>query len=145
MSHAVALRPHGVHASRLEAAMALLALAGLSIAAYLSIAHLASAQAFCPAGGGCERVQSSEHLQPLGVYIPYIAAVGYTAILASLALASERARFATAAMAYAGAAMTAYVTYLQAFVIRDWCSWCVASTLIMWTLAMLASARFVRG
>jgi uncharacterized membrane protein len=123
--------------------MLVLALVGLGIAGYLSYEHATAGTAFCLAGGGgCHRVQTSAHLSPLGIYIPYVALGGYSVILVSLL---ARAGLVTALTAYAGAAMTAYVFYLQAFVIRAWCPWCLISTAIMWTIAVLASREYIRG
>ena len=123
--------------------MIVLALVGLGIAGYLSYEHATSGAAFCLTGGsGCQKVQNSPHLSPLGIYIPYVALGGYAVIFGSLL---ARAAFLTVAMAYLGALMTAYVFYLQAFVIEAWCPWCLISTAIMWTIALLASREYVRG
>ena len=123
--------------------MLVLALVGLGIAGYLSYEHATAGAAFCLAGGGgCHRVQASPHLSPHGIYIPYLALAGYSVIVVSLVL---RAGLVTALTAYAGALMTAYVFYLQAFVIKAWCPWCLISTAIMWTIAVLASREYIHG
>jgi uncharacterized membrane protein len=123
--------------------MLVLAFLGFGIAAYLSYEHASAGTAFCLTGGSdCARVQNSPHLSPLGIYIPYVALGGYSVILGSLL---GRAALVTALTAYAGALMTAYVFYLQAFVIKAWCPWCLISTAIMWTIAVLASREYIRG
>lgn len=124
--------------------MLVLALAGLAIAGYLSYEHATSGTAVCLTGGGCETVQNSKHLQLAGIYIPYIALAGYAGIVVSLLLRRPGALLAAVAMAYFGVAMTAYVTYLQAFVIEAWCMWCVISTVLMWTIAGLGSREYLR-
>jgi uncharacterized membrane protein len=42
-----------------------------------------------------------------------------------------------------GVLFSAYLTYLEAFVIHAWCQWCVSSAIIM-VLAFLASLPEVR-
>jgi uncharacterized membrane protein len=48
---------------------------------------------------------------------------------------------------FVGFAYSAYLTYLEAFVIHAWCQWCVISAILM-TIIFLASipeARRLRG
>jgi uncharacterized membrane protein len=46
-----------------------------------------------------------------------------------------------------GMVFSAYLTYLEAFVIHAWCQWCVASAIIMVVafIAILPEARRLRG
>ncbi len=90
-------------------------------------------------------MQESPHLEILGVYIPYLALGGYAGVVASLSVPWPRALLVTTVLAYLGVAMTAYVTYLQAFVIEAWCPWCVISTVLMWAIAALASREYARA
>ena len=123
-----------------------MALAGLAIAGYLSYEHATGGAAVCLTGGGsCAKVQNSPHLELLGIYIPYLAFGGYAGVTASLFVRGSTARLVTVGLAYLGVAMTSYVLYLQAFVIEAWCPWCLISTALMWTIAGLASWRYVRG
>lgn len=123
--------------------MLVLAFVGLAIAAYLSYTRVTSTTAICPTGGdGCETVQSSPRLRLAGVYIPYLALAGYAGMVVAIL---ARRMLVAAGIAWFGVAMTGYVTYLQAFVIKAWCPWCVLSTAIMWALALLASREYLRG
>ena len=127
----------------LHAALVVLALAGLGIAGYLTYVHYAELSPVCTTGG-CERVQSSRYAKVAGVPVPLIGLIGYVAILASLAvLRGETGRLARVAMTAGGFAFSAYLTYLELFVIDAICQWCVASAVIMTALLVLAVIDFL--
>jgi uncharacterized membrane protein len=83
----------------------------------------------------------------LGIPVPAYGLGGYATLLA-VSLAGLHARWrgapgvtrVLAGLATVGFAYTAYLTYLEVFVIRAMCRWCVASALIMtaiWVVALL--------
>jgi uncharacterized membrane protein len=128
---------------RLRIATAVLALAGLGVAGYLTWVHYADLEPICAGGsGGCERVQNSEYAELAGVPVALIGLVGYAAILASLALPGDAGRFAGALLAFAGFGFSAWLTYVELFEIDAICQWCVASAVIMTALAVVTSLRF---
>ena len=128
----------------LRLAMIALALAGIGVATYLTIAHYADVAPICATGGGCERVQNSDYAELAGVPVAMLGLLGYVAILAGLLVPGETARLAVAAMALVGAGFSAYLTYLELFVIDAICQWCVASAVIMSAIAVLAVVRVLR-
>jgi uncharacterized membrane protein len=128
-------------ARRLRAALAGLALVGLAIAGYLTAVRYGGSTPACVVGHGCEVVQRSRWSELAGVPVALVGLLGYTAILASLALDSERARLATAWLALVGVGFSAYLTYLEVAVIKAICPWCVASAVVMALLAALAVWR----
>ena len=131
---------------RLTAATAALAVAGAAIAAYLTWVHYAELEPFCLGGGGaCERVQGSKYADLAGVPVAVIGLGGYLAILGSLALPGQLGRSATAFLAMAGAAFSAYLTYVELAVIHAVCQWCVASAAVITLVAGVAIARMVTG
>ncbi len=104
-----------------------LAAAGFILSAYLTATKLAGSNAlFCEAGGGCDIVQSSRYAVFLG--LPTAAwGVALFAALGGLALAglpAGRWRLAFVLSA-AGVGFTGYLTYLELFVLRAICGWCV--------------------
>jgi uncharacterized membrane protein len=130
---------------RLRIAIAVLALAGLGVAGYLTWVHYADLEPICAGGsGGCERVQTSEYAELAGVPVALLGLIGYPAILASLAVHGEAGRFAGALLALVGFGFSAWLTYVELFEIDAICQWCVASAVIMTALAVLTSLRFVR-
>ena len=132
--------------SRLRLAGLGLALAGIAIASYLTWVHYADTQAVCVGGGGgCERVQTSEYAELAGVPVAVIGLIGYVAMLAAIATPGESAMLAAALGGLAGFGFSAYLTYLELFVIDAICQWCVASAVVMTALAAIAVARYLRG
>ena len=119
--------------------------AGIAIAGYLTYVHYADATAVCVGGGSeCERVQTSDYADLAGVPVALIGVLGYLAVgLASLGR-SERSATLAAGLALGGAAFSLYLTYLELFVINAICQWCVASAVVMITLAGVCAARLLR-
>ena len=126
----------------LRAAVAVLALAGAGIAAYLTYAKYADATIVCSTGG-CETVQSSEYADLLGIPVAVLGLIGYLAILATAFSAGETARVAGAALALGGLAFSVYLVVVQVFAIEAYCVWCLASDVVMLLLAAAATARLL--
>lgn len=125
---------------------AALALAGLAISTYLTILHYDDSIPVCVGGGGgCEKVQESDYAVLSGAPVALIGAIGYGLILGSLAVPGDPGRFAGALLGLVGFGFSAYLTYLELFVIDAICQWCVASALVMTALAAVAIARFLRA
>lgn len=130
---------------RLRAAMIVLAVAGAGVAAYLTWVHYADVSPICATGGGCETVQKSSYSELAGIPVALLGLGGYLAILAMLFLPGEASRLWTAALALVGAGFSAYLTYLELFVIDAICQWCVASAVIMTVIAGLSVTRLLRA
>jgi uncharacterized membrane protein len=129
---------------RLHLAALVVAGLGVCVAGYLTYVHYAGLEPFCAGGGhGCERVQSSSYAKLGGVPVAVLGLGGYLAIAAALLAPGERARLAAAALAVVGAGFSAYLTYLELFVIDAICQWCVASAVLLTLLAVLTAWRFV--
>jgi uncharacterized membrane protein len=130
---------------RLRLAMAVVGVAGLAIAGYLTWTHYAGIRPVCLASGGCERVQTSSYAHLAGVPVALIGIAGYAAILATVALRGETGLVLSALAALVGFGFSAYLTYLEVFTIDAVCQWCVASAIAMTALAALAVWRLVRA
>jgi len=137
---------------RLDALLAL-SLAGVAIAAYLSwVALDPAAEAACSGVGDCQAVQGSEYADVAGIPVAVLGLAMYGALAALCALrrlgpwradaAGEPAVLGVwcFALALAGTAFSAYLTYLELFVIEAICIWCVASALVVTAIALLAAA-----
>jgi uncharacterized membrane protein len=125
---------------------AVLALAGIGIAGYLTWVHYAELQPFCVGGsGGCERVQASRWAELGGIPVAVLGLAGYLAILASLALPEEIGSSAAAFLSLVGFGFSAWLTYVEIAEIDAICQWCVASAIVMTALALVSVARVLRG
>jgi len=124
-------------------AIAAVALAGLGIAAYLTIVHYTGAEPVCAVAHGCATVQQSEYAELAGVPVAVLGLGGYLAILATLAREGEAWRTATAFLALAGFGFSAWLTYVEVVRLDAICIWCVGSALCMTLLAALSVARML--
>src|SRR4051812_15516973 len=125
---------------------AVLALAGIGIAGYLTWVHYAGLEPVCVGGGGgCERVQSSRWAELAGVPVAVLGFAGYVAILASLALPEEPGALVAAFLSLVGFGFSAWLTYVELAKIDAVCQWCVASAVVMTALALVSVARALRG
>ena len=128
----------------LRAASAAFALAGLAIAAYLTVVHYSGSTPVCAISHGCATVQHSRYAELGGVPVALLGLAGYAAILASLARDSEGARTVTAFLSLAGFGFSGWLTYVELARLEAVCSWCVASAVCMTVLAALSVTRMVR-
>jgi len=135
---------------RLLQAMGILALAGLGISLYLTWVYTTDRVAICLGSGGCETVQYSPYAWILGIPIPSLGAADYLLVLA-LALLGLRSRepaewvvLALFGTSLVGLLFSAYLTYLEIFVIRAICLWCAVSAVIQVFLFALAVAAWRR-
>ncbi len=124
----------------LRIAVALLALAGIGIAAYLTYARYAHATIVCTTGG-CETVQSSDYAEILGLPVAVLGLAGYLAIFSTALFTGELARVAGAALALGGLVFSVYLVFVQVFAIGAFCVWCLGSDVVMALLAVAAVAR----
>ena len=124
-------------------AAALLSLAGLGLATYLSVTFLSGADLACGVGGGCGAVTTSEYSRFLGMPVALLGVGGYAVLLlgslALLGLPEPPAvlRWGVAGVATAGFAFSAYLTATQAFLIGSYCVYCLTSASLMTALMAL--------
>jgi uncharacterized membrane protein len=129
---------------RLRIAAFVFTLVGIGVAAYLTYVHYAGLQPLCAGGShGCERVQSSSYASVGGIPVALLGLVGYVAIAAALLAPGEQARLAAAALAVTGFGFSAYLTYLELFVIDAICQWCVASAVLLTLLCVVTVWRLL--
>ena len=128
-----------------DAAVALVALAGLADAVYLTVEHLSGQSVRCMFVSGCDEVLQSSYATVAGG-VP-VAAVGLAAYFTAFSLAT------LAAFGYDGARKlltplvavmflaTLWFLYLQAFVIKAFCTYCLISAAVTTVLTLLVLAR----
>jgi uncharacterized membrane protein len=132
--------------ARFRYAVPLLALIGLGVAAYLAYVESASVEAFCGPIGNCNTVQSSPYARVFGIPIGTVGLAGYGLILLAwlwgqrgdLPLADQMPLIVFCAALFS-VLFSIYLTYLEIFVIRAVCIWCLTSAVVV-TLILLASA-----
>jgi len=130
----------------LELAIPVLALIGFGVACYLSYVETQLVEAFCGPVGDCNAVQSSPYARLFGVIpIGVVGVIGYLTILAAWMWGrfrsdrwSKSMYWVIFVLALLGTLFSLYLTYLEPFVIKAVCMWCLSSAVIM-TLLMLLS------
>lgn len=121
--------------------LGVLAVVGLLISAYLTWVHFMGVAPVCVGGsGGCETVQTSSFATIFGVPIAVLGLVGYGGLLFSALLRGVAGVYLGFLVALVGVLFSAYLTYLEVFVIHAICEWCVASAALM--VAALVCAVF---
>ena len=118
-------------------------LAGLGIAAYLTIVHFAGGEPVCAIAHGCATVQGSAYAELAGVPVALLGLLGYVAILAALARDGERERTAAAFLSLAGFGFSLWLTYVEVVKLDAICIWCVGSAVCMTLLAGLSAVRLM--
>src|SRR5215203_3395445 len=102
------------------------------ISAYLTWTHFAGLTPVCTGSGeGCETVQSSRYASILGIPVALLGLVAYGSLIFSAALWSETGIYLGFLISLVGTLFSAYLTYLEIFVIGALCQWCLASAAIM--------------
>jgi uncharacterized membrane protein len=129
--------------------MVLLALVGLAISAYLMCGYTApNATLSCGGAHGCDTVKNSVYASVAGIPMPLLGMVAYLSILALLILQGQPLAAVHKRLPYIGLALfgltlvgvlySAYLTYLELFVIYAICRWCVTAALVMASLFVLS-------
>ena len=121
--------------TRQRMAIAVLALGGIFLSLYLFLFSLGVyGELACGGSGGCDFVQASVYSRFLGLPVSGWGLAWYVAVFGT-AMIAIRPRFADErwpgllllGLATSGLAFSAYLTFLELFVIHAICRWCVGS------------------
>jgi len=121
---------------------------GIGVAAYLSYVETQAVAAMCGPVGDCNAVQSSSYaklfgLLPVGVFGLF----GYFGLLAAwlvrrlIPRAEKLAAAGFLGMATFAVIFSIYLTYLELFVIKAVCLWCLTSAVLVTLLLLLGLSR----
>lgn len=110
------------------------ALTGLIIAVYIHRKKKVGETLVCPLNANCETVIHSEYAHFLGIPVEFLGMLYYALIVVSYgalvlmpALAHQLFIFAVLALTVSAFLFSLYLTFIQLFAIKDWCTWCLAS------------------
>jgi uncharacterized membrane protein len=119
-----------------------IATVGVGVATYITIADSGGGAPACLAGGhGCQTVAKSSYSHIAGINIAVFGIVGYVLLIAAAATPGDAGRFGGLVLALVGFGFSAYLTYLELFVIDAICQWCVASAVLMTLLLVVNATR----
>lgn len=131
----------------------LFSLLGLGISSFLFYEYNLTGSVLCPVGNGCDIVRASSYSHFLGISIPILGVLFYLGMAALSVLRSQKLSSEILAKlrlwgSITGVAFGVYLTYLEAFVIKAFCFWCVLSfiiSIIILLLIILASKTDEHG
>jgi len=130
---------------KLYAIAALLSLLGLADAIYLTVEHVTGQSVKCTIISGCSEVLSSSYAVVAGVPLAMIGAAAYFGVFSLATLAAFGYRIAATLLAPLVIAMflvSLWLIYLQAFVIREFCQYCLFSAAV--TVGLLVVVLIAR-
>ena len=122
---------------------AVIALAGLADATYLTVSHLAGDDSVCGASHGCSTVLGSKYAVIGGVPTAAFGVLGYFFVFSAAILAAfgyDRARAFLSWVVIAMFVATLWFLYLQAFVLHAFCPLCLFSAAVTFCIAGLTLA-----
>ena len=132
-------------------AAALLSLVGVLLATYLYLYKIGVVGTMMCGTGSCEVVQTSQWSRFMGVEVSLIGLLGYVGILgvsiAGLQPANQARRWPDTTLvllSLGGLLFSAYLTYIELFLLHAVCRWCVVSAVIItliFVISLLAWRR----
>jgi uncharacterized membrane protein len=125
----------------LFALTALLALIGLADALYLTIEHVTGRAVQCTLVSGCSEVLSSQYAAIGNIPLAAAGAAAYFSVFSLATLAAFGYRIAGTLLTPLTIVMvlvSLWLIYLQAFVIRAFCQFCLLSAAISFSLLIVA-------
>ncbi len=118
---------------------------GIGASAYLTYTHYMDVDPQCYGIGDCALVQASSYAKIFGVPISLLGLLAYLTILglgiiAYRGVPPERAFLALQGafgVAFAGTLYSAYLTAIEAFVLRAYCVYCIISAISITALCLI--------
>jgi uncharacterized membrane protein len=128
-------------------AIALVSLVGLADATYLTVQHLTGESVKCTIVSGCSEVLSSPYATVGDVPLALLGAVAYFTVFSLGVLGAFGYRFIRLVLPLIVGAMlmtSVWLLYLQAFVIKHFCQYCLLSAAVTLVLMVLVGISLAR-
>lgn len=122
---------------------------GFGVAKYIHHIKTSNKQLVCPVGSNCNAVISSRYAKFLGISLEYWGMAYYAFIfLAYMTLIfkeqffSETFSFLLFGITVAAFFFSLYLLFIQAFILRQWCIWCLLSAGLSIIIFIISLSRF---
>lgn len=135
-------------ATSLYTLAAVLSLVGLADAIYLTVEHLTGRGVRCTVAAGCSEVLSSQYAAPGGVPLAAVGAAAYFTAFSCATLAAFGYRRAQSLLAIIVVPMflvTLGLLFIQAFVLRAFCDYCLLSAAVTLCLTGVVATQLMQG
>ena len=123
-------------------------LAGILDAGYLSFEKLTQSPIYCTPGiGNCNTVNSSSYSVLLGIPVAYLGLFMYLAILFLLVFGESiqslkpYTLYLMFGLSFFGFLFSLYLTYLEIWVIKAICEWCIISAILVTVIFIYTAIR----
>ena len=140
--------PASSRSTLLYAAASVVSLVGLGDAIYLTVEHVAGRSIKCTLVSGCSEVLSSQYASVGGIPLALIGALAYFTVFSLATLAAFGYRGIGKLLTPVVALMfvtSLWLIYLQAFVIKAFCQFCLLSAIVTFILTGLVVAIVARA
>lgn len=135
----------------LSLSVPVLAIIGLIISGYLTYVHWQDLELICGELGDCEVVNTSVYSEVYGIPVALLGFFAYAALFALGLLHlhggwrySFIVPFASFSLSLAGVLYSAWLTYIELFVLRAICVWCVGSAVTISAIAAISATLLLR-
>ncbi len=127
--------------------IAFLSLVGLVDAIYLTIHHYVARPVPCSIVEGCEKVLTSKYATVYNIPIAIFGAIAYFLVIVLVIFSTFTGKFRSLLLIQTAimAGFSAWLVYLQAFVIESFCQFCLLSAGISFALFALVSIKKLYG
>jgi len=139
-----------INDGRLKLGSFIVAGAGFLDSLYLSWTKLAHTEVYCAGSSNCQTVNSSPYAEIAGVPIAILGIGAYLSLLVLLALERHGGFWRANSpliffgISLAGVLYSIYLTYIELFVLRAICPYCLVSAIALVVLLILAIFRLSR-
>lgn len=132
-------------------AMIALVVIGLAVSVYMTIYKYTGNEGMCLGSGDCSTVNASRFSEVSGIPVAVLGIVGYAAILIVLFYENRNDFFRkngtllVFGMSLTGFLFTVYLVYLELYVIKAICPFCVTSQVAMTIIFIIAVVRLFQN
>ena len=124
---------------------------GLIDSIYLYIFKISSNNAMCLGNGDCATVNASRYSELYGIPVSLLGILAYLAIIVLLIFelrnifTKENSNLLVFGVGLVGVLFSAYLTYIEYFVIYAVCPFCVASAIVMTVIFIISTIRLIKS
>ena len=129
----------------------IITLIGLAVSIYMTIFKLTGNETMCIGNGGCSIVNESPYAAIYGIPVAAFGVGGYLAILVVFILEKKAGAFfkqnatmVNFGLTLIGFLFTLYLIYLEIFVIKALCPFCLTSQIAMTILFVISVIRLIQ-